>query len=68
MKSLKRLFYIYTEAAMAVFFALGGLLELVCGLAAPEIQVIAFPASVAFLAIAMGNVIYIYRCETGGIK
>ena len=63
MKSLKRLFYIYTEASMAVLMLIACLVELVCGLAVPGLGLLAFPASAAFLAIAMGNVFYIYRSE-----
>lgn len=66
MKHLNRIFYIYTEASIAVLMAIAGLCELVCGLVVPDIQFIAFPASVAFLAIAVRNVLYIRRCETRG--
>lgn len=66
MKQLNRIFYIYTEASIAVMMAIASLLELVCGLVAPEIQLLAFPASVAFLAIAVSLVLYIVRAEKRG--
>lgn len=61
---LKRIFFIYTEATVACAMLFGSLVELICGLVVPQISFLAFPTSVAFLLIAITQVIYIVKSET----
>jgi hypothetical protein len=63
--TLKRIFYIYSEAAAAVFFAIMSLLELMCYFVMPPslFAWIALSAAVGFALIAASMVNYIYQTE-----
>jgi VIT1/CCC1 family predicted Fe2+/Mn2+ transporter len=62
MKTLNRIFYIWSEASVSVLFAVGALVELVCFVALPGVfAVIAACAAVAFALIAFFQGRYVYR-------
>jgi len=65
MSNLSRIFFIYTEAHMAVFMLAVALIEFICYLAIPEhfISYVALAAAVAFTAIALSSVLYIVHQE-----
>ena len=66
-QSLKRIFFIYSEATLAVFFAAMSLLEVACYLAIPSsvslIGELALGAAIGFALIAALMVNVIYRNE-----
>ena len=63
--TLKRIFFIYSEAILAVFFAAMSLLELVCYFVIPDslFAWIALSAAVGFALIAASMVNIIYQTE-----
>lgn len=62
MKTLNRIFYIWSEASVCVLFAIGALMELVCFLALPSFwALIAGTAAICFALIALGQGRYVYR-------
>ena len=61
---MKRIFFIYTEATVACLMLLGSFLELLCGLAVPEIGMLTYPASALFLAAAVQQMRVIIKSET----
>ncbi|CAB4122753.1 hypothetical protein UFOVP33_47 [uncultured Caudovirales phage] len=67
MKALKRIFYIYSEASLAVFFAFGALVEFACAYALGDNFLGGFSLTSGFvlLALAVQQVRYIVRCERG---
>jgi len=66
-QSLKRIFFIYSEATLAVFFAAMSLLEVACYFAIPSsvslIGELALGAAIGFALIAALMVNVIYRNE-----
>ena len=63
---IKSIFYIYSEASMAVLFAIGSLIELICfaGLTfynAPLFAMISLVASIGFLMASLGFALSVYR-------
>lgn len=65
MSKLKRIFYIYTEASMAVVMLICALIEAICLIYTPEqgLSYLFLAAAIAFTAIAVHNVRYIVRHE-----
>ena len=64
LKQLSRIFYIYTEAACAVFMACAALVELLCGIAiGGPLSTLAYSASGLFALVAVSCVLYIYVQE-----
>jgi hypothetical protein len=62
MKALKRIFYIYTNASVAVLMAICCLIELVCTFFVPEvIQYLTIPASVFFAVVSSSLALSVYR-------
>ena len=59
---MQRIFCIYTEASIAIFMGLAGLVELVCGycLTGP-LQVFAWATSAFFLVLTVKLVAYVCR-------
>lgn len=63
-KNISRIFYIYTEATLAVFMTALALVELGCYFAVPEFfQPVALGAAVTFVFVAIYLVTFIYNCE-----
>jgi hypothetical protein len=66
-QSLKRIFFIYSEATLAVFFAAMSLLEVACYLAIPSsvslIGELALAAAIGFALMSALMVNVIYRNE-----
>lgn len=62
MKSLNKIFYIYNEAAFAVFIFLMALLELACGIVVnnPFTTAFAFGASALFTVWSLAMALYVY--------
>lgn len=59
--TLRRVFYVYSEASVAVFMFSMGLVELACYFGAPDFfKPIAFGAFVVFTLIAIGQGLYVY--------
>jgi hypothetical protein len=69
-KSLNRIFYIYTEAPLAVLYSCFAIVEFACALAidVPVIQSFALIAGLLMSAVAVINVSYIYKKETKGLS
>ncbi len=69
-KSLKRIFYIYTEASLSVLYGCFAIVEFACALAVdiPVVQSFALLSGLFMLAVAAINVSYIYRKETKGLS
>jgi len=69
-KSLNRIFYIYTEAPVAVLYSCFAIVEFACALAidVPVIQSFALIVGLLMSAVAVINVLYIYRKETKGLS
>ena len=64
MPSIKRIFYIYTEASLAVFMLCSALVELLCGLALGEpFLYLTCAVAALFLTISGGLVYLIYKWE-----
>jgi hypothetical protein len=68
MTKLKRIFYIYTEASMAVLYIVGAALEALCFayftyIGADLFQWITGAAALGFASIAAANVRYIVKRE-----
>ena len=63
-KNISRLFYIYTEATLAVFMAGCAFVELGCYFYLPQFfQPIALLAAVSFVFVTIYLVAFIYSCE-----
>lgn len=63
-KNISRLFYIYTEASVAVLLGVFSLIELACYFAVPEFfQPVALGSAVVFLFMTIYLVVFIYNCE-----
>jgi len=63
-KNISRIFYIYSEASVAVLLGICSLIELGCYLAVPEFfQPIALGAAVVFCLLTIYLVVFIYNCE-----
>ena len=68
MKNLNRIFYIYSEASLAVLFIIGAILETLCFayfsyIGAGLLQLLAGTAAAGFALIAALNVRYILKRE-----
>lgn len=59
---LNKIFYIYTEASLSVFFAFGALLEFICYLFIPApFSYIALAGAIWFSIVAFNMAAYVYR-------
>ena len=68
MKNLNRIFYIYSEASLAVLFIIGAILETLCCayfsyIGADLLQLLAGMAAAGFALVAALNVRYILKRE-----
>ena len=60
--TLSRIFNIYSEASLSVFFACGALLEFICFLFIPNpIAYIALAGAICFSIVAGSMAAYVYR-------
>lgn len=63
-KYIKRVFYVHTEAAFAVFLLCSALVEVLCALVVGEpFSYFAYASAALFLAMATALVLNIYRWE-----
>jgi hypothetical protein len=65
MTSLSRIFFIYTEASLAVLLLILSLVEVLCYFALPDtlLSKLALIAAITFFVIAALNVLYIVHQE-----
>lgn len=62
MKTLNQIFYIYSNASVALLMAVGCLIELVCSFFVPEaIQYLTIPATVFFAVVSVSMALDVYR-------
>ena len=62
MKTLNRIFYIYTNASVALLMAVCCLIELACSFFVPmAIQYLTIPATVFFAVVSFGMALDVYR-------
>ena len=63
--TIKRIFFIYSEASLAVFFAALSLLELACYFVMPPslFDWVTMSAAIGFALVAASMVNYIYQTE-----
>ena len=62
MKTLNRIFYIYSNASVAVLMAVCCFVELVCSFFVPEFfQYLTIPASVFFGVVSVSMALTVYR-------
>lgn len=63
--TLRRIFYIYSEASVAALFVVGAIVELCCALGLPApLSYFALGASALFALVVAHQVRYIVRSET----
>lgn len=62
MKTLKKIFFIYTDASVALLMAAGFLIELVCSFFVPEIiQYLTIPAAAFFGIVSVSMAASVYK-------
>ena len=64
-KQLNRIFYIYSNASVAVFTAVAAVIEIICGLVLQfafdnPVYMLCYPAAVCFTAMTIGLVTDVY--------
>lgn len=63
-KQISRLFYIYSEASVAVMLGFFSIIELACYFAVPEFfQPLALGGAVVLAFMTISLAVYIYNCE-----
>ena len=62
LSNIKRIFFIYSEASLAVFFIIMALLELICYFALPDaLKLLPLLGTMIFVSIAAILILIIYR-------